>query len=113
MTIEVSGDWYQYFFGTEWLDLATQQFPLERTQAQVEFIVERSGLEPGAAILDLCCGHGRHSVELARRGYRVVGLVSARPRLISPAWPLPARTSPSSSSRATCATSHTRTSSVS
>ena len=81
MTIEVSGDWHQHFFGSEWLDLATQQFPLERTQAQVDFIVERSGLEPGAAILDLCCGHGRHSVELARRGYRVVGLDFSAPSL--------------------------------
>jgi SAM-dependent methyltransferase len=31
-------------------------------------------LEPGAAVLDLCCGPGRHSVELARRGFRVTGV---------------------------------------
>jgi len=31
-------------------------------------------LPAGAAVLDLCCGPGRHTVELARRGYRVTGV---------------------------------------
>jgi len=31
-------------------------------------------LEPGAAVLDLCCGPGRHSLELARRGFKVTGV---------------------------------------
>lgn len=29
---------------------------------------------PGSAVLDLACGPGRHSLELARRGYRVTGV---------------------------------------
>lgn len=29
---------------------------------------------PGARVLDLCCGPGRHALELARRGYRVTGV---------------------------------------
>jgi SAM-dependent methyltransferase len=28
----------------------------------------------GAAVLDLCCGPGRHSLELARRGFQVTGV---------------------------------------
>jgi len=47
----------------------------------VDFIVEKSGVLPGSAVLDLCCGHGRHSLELARRGYRVVGLDFHEPSL--------------------------------
>src|SRR5579884_2336243 len=31
-------------------------------------------LKPGAAILDLCCGDGRISAALARRGFRVTGI---------------------------------------
>lgn len=31
-----------------------------------------------AAILDLCCGEGRHSLELARRGFRVTGVDRTR-----------------------------------
>jgi SAM-dependent methyltransferase len=32
-------------------------------------------------VLDLCCGHGRHAVELAGRGYRVTGLDLSPERL--------------------------------
>jgi SAM-dependent methyltransferase len=32
------------------------------------------GMAPGAAVLDACCGPGRHSLELASRGYRVTGI---------------------------------------
>lgn len=31
-------------------------------------------LEPGASVLDLCCGPGRFSLELARRGFEVTGV---------------------------------------
>jgi cyclopropane fatty-acyl-phospholipid synthase-like methyltransferase len=31
-------------------------------------------LRPGAKVLDLCCGIGRHSLELARRGFEVTGV---------------------------------------
>lgn len=81
MTIDVSSDWCHQFFGVEWLDLATYQWSQERTQDQVKFIVEVADLAPGAVILDLCCGYGRHSVELARRGYRVVGVDISEPSL--------------------------------
>ena len=35
--------------------------------AEVEQVVSLLGIEPEAQILDLCCGVGRHSLELARR----------------------------------------------
>lgn len=41
---------------------------------EASFIEESLGVEPGASILDLACGTGRHAVELASRGYHVVGL---------------------------------------
>jgi ubiquinone/menaquinone biosynthesis C-methylase UbiE len=31
-------------------------------------------LKPGASVLDLCCGQGRHAVNLAKRGLKVTGL---------------------------------------
>ncbi len=31
-------------------------------------------LEPGMAVLDLCCGVGRHSLEFARRGFQVTAV---------------------------------------
>lgn len=66
--------WYQRDFNTEYLHRYLPLLTPERTEHEVEGILDLLGLAPGAAILDLCCGHGRHSVELARRGFRVTGL---------------------------------------
>jgi ubiquinone/menaquinone biosynthesis C-methylase UbiE len=41
---------------------------------EVAFLCEILELPPGATILDVGCGTGRHAVELARRGYAVTGL---------------------------------------
>ena len=64
-----------------WMTLAPKIFP-ERfwanTPSEVEQIVTLLGLKPGAALLDLCCGPGRHALELARRGYRVTGVDRTR-----------------------------------
>ena len=46
--------------------------------AEVEQVVSLLGIEPGAHILDLCCGVGRHSLELARRGFQVTGVDRTR-----------------------------------
>ncbi|MCI0394551.1 MAG: class I SAM-dependent methyltransferase [Chloroflexi bacterium] len=46
----------------------------ERTAAEVEFAMSCLALSPGARLLDVGCGFGRHSIELARRGYQVVGI---------------------------------------
>ena len=70
----VPADWYDGFFEGDYLDLLALRFPAERTEHEVDFIVEKLGIEPPARILDLACGHGRISVALARRGYRVTGL---------------------------------------
>jgi ubiquinone/menaquinone biosynthesis C-methylase UbiE len=43
------------------------------TETECDFVEKSLELKPGAKILDLCCGHGRHSLELAKRGYDVTG----------------------------------------
>lgn len=43
-------------------------------QAQVSFVERVLALEPRSRILDLGCGSGRQTLELARRGHRVLGL---------------------------------------
>ena len=46
----------------------------ERTRQEIDFLVDALPLSPGARVLDVGCGFGRHSVELARRRYRVLGI---------------------------------------
>ena len=48
--------------------------PAERTQQDVDFIIEECRLERGSRVLDLCSGTGRHAIELTRRGLQVVGV---------------------------------------
>jgi SAM-dependent methyltransferase len=45
----------------------------DRTQREVDGIVNLLALPQGSSILDLCCGHGRHAIPLAQRGYKVTG----------------------------------------
>ncbi len=44
------------------------------TVGEVGSLLELTGLEPGARVLDVGCGPGRHAIELASRGYEVVGV---------------------------------------
>ena len=39
------------------------------TTADVDLLLAATGLKPSARVLDLCCGQGRHSLELASRGF--------------------------------------------
>jgi SAM-dependent methyltransferase len=53
------------------------QHPLltpERTAEEVDFILSILPIEPGDKILDIGCGFGRHSLELAQRGFGVLGI---------------------------------------
>jgi SAM-dependent methyltransferase len=53
------------------------------TKGQVDGVERMLGLAPGMRILDVCCGYGRHSLELARRGYRRVVGVDFSPPLLA------------------------------
>jgi len=51
---------------------------LSLAAAEVDQIVGLLALEPGQRICDLCCGVGRHSLELARRGLIVTAVDRTR-----------------------------------
>lgn len=51
----------------------------ENTVAEINAVVDLTGINRDDYILDLCCGQGRHSLELARRGFRnITGLDRSR-----------------------------------
>src|SRR5579864_5024876 len=59
-----------------WRELYPYMFPPERFAAareQVDQLVALTGFQ-GRAVLDLCCGPGRHAVEFAQRGFAVTGV---------------------------------------
>jgi len=43
------------------------------TSKEIDGVTKMLGLKSKKKILDLCCGYGRHSLELARRGFKVTG----------------------------------------
>ncbi len=67
-------EWPVAFFDDEYLKIYLHQFSPERTESEVDFIESALALPPGAQVLDLACGGGRHAVRMARRGYRVTGV---------------------------------------
>jgi SAM-dependent methyltransferase len=65
--------WYKTFFGEDYLHIYEPVLTPDRTQREVDGIVNLLNLPQGSSILDLCCGHGRHAIPLAQRGYKVTG----------------------------------------
>ena len=65
-------DW-QRFFHREAAGYLDYEFT-KNTDAEVSFMEKELAPEPDARFLDVGCGVGRHSIELGRRGYRVVGI---------------------------------------
>jgi SAM-dependent methyltransferase len=67
-------NWYENFFHGVALDLWRKAVTPEQTRAEVDFLEHALGLPRSGEVLDNPCGSGRHSLELAARGYRVTGI---------------------------------------
>lgn len=80
--MKVSNNWWKEAFGKN-------IFPLEIfgksfaavTPTQVEFLLRKTKLKKGSTVLDICCGTGRHSIELSKKGMNVTGLDYSIPYL--------------------------------
>lgn len=73
-------EWWRTLFNSLYLktDGDVVENP-ENTRQDIDLVVQLLGLQPNDNILDMCCGQGRHSLELARRGFRhVVGCDRSR-----------------------------------
>src|SRR5688572_1738676 len=57
-----------------WSTLYVDRVPDEQTARECDFIQSYMPLDEFPTVLDLACGAGRHSIELARRGYITTGV---------------------------------------
>ncbi len=76
----VKKDWWKRIFNSFYLktdgDVVEDQ---KITKFEVDFFTEIMNFKPEHYILDLCCGQGRHSIELGRRGFEnIYGLDRSR-----------------------------------
>jgi len=76
--------WYKKFFEKYYLDLyiPREKFKPSYVKKEVTFIKQVLNLPRGAKILDLCCGHGRHLLPLAKMGYQMTGLDLSKKALV-------------------------------
>ncbi len=73
--------WFIDLFDEDYLRTLPFLTP-QATQSEAEFVIDAMGLSPGAQVLDVGCGYGRHAMELAARGFHVVGLDLSTPLLV-------------------------------
>jgi D-alanine-D-alanine ligase len=63
-------EWWRTVFDSLYLKTDGDVYEnAENTRADVDALIRVGSLEPDDRILDLCCGQGRHCIELARRGF--------------------------------------------
>jgi len=67
---EIPQDWYETAFTGMSADMAWT----ERTESEIKRALTMLRPQGGERILDLACGTGRHSLELVRQGFSVVGV---------------------------------------
>jgi SAM-dependent methyltransferase len=66
-------EWKEFFNGIYAPRYEKEVFT-KNTSREVEFLVDELRLPKGATILDVGCGTGRHSIGLALRGYKMIGV---------------------------------------
>jgi 2-polyprenyl-3-methyl-5-hydroxy-6-metoxy-1,4-benzoquinol methylase len=72
MTDHMKTNWYEDFFHGVANDLWRKCVSPEQTRVEADFLEKTLGSKK--RLLDVPCGNGRHTLELARRGCRVTGV---------------------------------------
>jgi cyclopropane fatty-acyl-phospholipid synthase-like methyltransferase len=62
------------FFNGCYKEIWRSVFPEKTTLAEIDFIIETAALNERDNVLDIMCGYGRHTLEMARRGMSVTAI---------------------------------------
>ena len=76
--MEVDTEWWRTFFEGPFVDFWLATPPPEQTAKEVDFVQKSLGVSAPAALLDVPCGGGRHSLVFAERGYAMTGVDLSR-----------------------------------
>ena len=72
--MKISMKWYERFYLKDFME-AVGFAPPEQTEVEAGFVRKALNCPADARVLDLCCGYGRHTVQLAQSaGYTMTGL---------------------------------------
>jgi ubiquinone/menaquinone biosynthesis C-methylase UbiE len=89
-----SAETWDAFFSDFYLRAYAAETADEKAETQALGAAKLAGAEPGAELIDVPCGYGRHSIPLGRAGYRITGvdrsaalLDEARKRTGHERWP--------------------------
>lgn len=74
MQNKIPDNWYETFFTGTNCEMWEKAVTKEWTEAEVIFIEDILNVNKGRHLLDVPCGTGRHSIELAKHGYKVTGV---------------------------------------
>lgn len=80
-------DWFRRLyagresFDNEEEERAYREKQRSHTRLEVDALYRLLGLAPGSRILDAYCGNGRHAIELAQKGFRVIGVDTSYSRI--------------------------------
>jgi len=79
----IKSPWENEIFATESLEAIDRKF-LPGTKQEIEFIIKELDAPIGSSVLDIGCGAGRHSIELAKSGYVITG-IDVSPKMLAEA----------------------------
>jgi SAM-dependent methyltransferase len=71
---KLNPNWHLDFFRGVALDMWRIAMSSEQTRAEAGFLQKALRVSEPSHLLDVPCGNGRHSIELAKRGHRITGV---------------------------------------
>lgn len=73
---QIKNNWFEDFFNKDYLTLYSRKgiFSTKQAKKETDFVIKVLNLPKNSKILDLACGHGRHTIRLVKKGYKLTGV---------------------------------------